>query len=217
MSDYVHPPPENKNTPLQQPPQLSSDSKPSKLELLATLRQLVLFVGKLAMSDYVHPPPENKDTPHQPPPQLSSDAKPSKLELLARLRQQANRGIFHSRAYSEADSYEELRFVVETADQYQQKRLLKSAKVAASPSTGRDVPLWFSQQTFCFAVCKACSFRTAEEQIAFGSYCADCWGVVRETRKCKMCLVAVEKERLYATYSSPRVCLCRSCFEKGGW
>jgi hypothetical protein len=58
--------------------------------------------------------------------------------------------------------------------------------------------------------CK-CSFRTAEEEEKYGSYCAKCWVIVKEHMKCVLCDCSVQTQRLYvgAIYEVPT---CKKCF-----
>ena len=58
--------------------------------------------------------------------------------------------------------------------------------------------------------CK-CSFRTITEQEMYGSYCSDCWNIIKIHNKCILCDVSVEKERLYVDtkYKLPT---CEKCY-----
>lgn len=63
---------------------------------------------------------------------------------------------------------------------------------------------------FNHVVCK-CSHRTIEEEKLYGSYCDNCWNNMKKYMKCLLCVIPVEKERLYidTTYKIPT---CKSCF-----
>ena len=59
-------------------------------------------------------------------------------------------------------------------------------------------------QFFQFATCE-CSRRTAEEEARLGSYCADCWCIIKNYNHCVICNVNVKDVRLYVdlTYKLP--------------
>ena len=67
---------------------------------------------------------------------------------------------------------------------------------------------------FYYAVCK-CSRRTFEEEKEFGSYCGECWEVLKNAQNCLLCSTKITKERLYVTID--KKVLCKRCFIKGGW
>lgn len=63
---------------------------------------------------------------------------------------------------------------------------------------------------FNFMVCR-CSFRSAEEEEKYGSYCQDCWNSIKEHMKCVLCNVPVQRKRLYVDrkYQVP---ICKECY-----
>lgn len=63
---------------------------------------------------------------------------------------------------------------------------------------------------FHFVACP-CSFRTVEEEARYGSYCSDCWSVIKNHMQCVLCSSPVQKERLYVDtiYFVPT---CKRCF-----
>ena len=77
-----------------------------------------------------------------------------------------------------------------------------------------NVPKWFENITFSFAVCK-CSQRNKQEQEQYGSYCEGCWETLKNKQSCIKCNTNIRTERLYV--ASEKIVLCKSCFIKGGW
>jgi hypothetical protein len=63
-----------------------------------------------------------------------------------------------------------------------------------------EVPLWWTRQTFEFCKCH-CSRRTAKEEEEYGSYCADCWKVLKLIMKCSKCSISVKETRLIKLFS----------------
>lgn len=63
---------------------------------------------------------------------------------------------------------------------------------------------------FILAVCR-CSRRTAQEEAQYGSYCQDCWEIIKQYNNCVSCGIDVKKTRLYVDlkYKMPT---CRKCY-----
>ena len=61
-----------------------------------------------------------------------------------------------------------------------------------------------------FSLCP-CSRRTAKEEKLYGSYCQECWPIVKEYMTCFVCHKDVQEEKLYV---SPvhKVPMCKYCF-----
>jgi hypothetical protein len=57
-------------------------------------------------------------------------------------------------------------------------------------------PVWFDNFVFANATCR-CSRRSAREEELYGSYCGDCWDVIKDQRSCITCGAKVEHQRLY--------------------
>jgi len=70
----------------------------------------------------------------------------------------------------------------------------------------------YDYKMFSMMTCK-CSRRSIREEEAYGSYCDECWSIIKKTRKCFGCDVAVEKERLFVS-ASHLVPGCFWCFRQ---
>ncbi len=60
------------------------------------------------------------------------------------------------------------------------------------------------------SICK-CSYRNYIEEELYGSYCDDCWKVIKKYNKCIICNSDVMNARLYVS-NIYRIPLCWSCY-----